>query len=206
MPQHELLACAQCGCFAFSCFEDFAIRVNSWSSDGRTLAATQTDPVTLSDIWLFTLDGNVPRLWLQTAIVETVPAISPDGQWIAYVSNESGQFEVYVGPFSGNGKWQISTDGGREPLWSRDGTELFYRSGNKMYAARVSAGETFQHETPTELLEGPYYRSTTGPHAYDVSDDGRFLMVKPEPESPPIQLDIILNWFEELERLVPTEK
>ena len=178
----------------------------SWSSDGRTLVAVQIDPETLSDIWLLTLDGNMPRPWLQTAAVEAQSVMSPNGQWIAYLSNESGQFEVYVGPFSGTGKWQISTDGGQEPLWSRDGTELFYWSGNKMYVARVSAGDTFQHETPVDLLEGTYYRSSTGHQAYDVSDDGRFLMVKPEPESPPIRLDIVLNWFNELERLVPTEK
>jgi hypothetical protein len=141
----------------------------------------------------------------QTAAVEIEPVISPNGQWIAYSSNESGQHEVYVGPVSGTGKWQISTDGGREPLWSRDGTELFYWSGNKMYVAKVSAGNAFQHETPTELLEGVYSRATTRHQTYDVSDDGRFLMVKPEPVSPPRQLDIVLNWFEELERLVPTE-
>ena len=73
-----------------------------------------------------------------------------------------------------------------------------------MYVARVSAGDAFQHQTPTELIEGAYYRTTTGVAAYDVSDDGRFLMVKPEPSSPPRQLDVVLNWHEELERLAPT--
>ena len=178
----------------------------SWSSDGRMLVVSGIDPDTLSDIWLFTLDDNTPRPWLQTAAVEIEPVISPNGQWIAYSSNESGQHEVYVGPVSGTGKWQISTDDGTEPLWSHDGTELFYWSGNKMYVAKVSAGDAFQHETPTELLEGVYSRTTTRHQTYDVSDDGRFLMVKQEPASPPIQLDIVLNWLEELERLAPTEK
>jgi Tol biopolymer transport system component len=177
----------------------------SWSSDGQTLAVAGIGPETLSDIWLLTLDGATPRPWLQTAAAEIEPAISPNAQWIAYASNETGQYEVYVRPLSGAGKWQISTAGGREPVWARDGKELFYWSGNQMYVARVSAGGTFQHQTPTELIEGAYYRTTTGHAAYDVSDDGRFLMVKPEPLSSPKQLNVVLNWSEELERLVPTD-
>jgi len=166
---------------------------------------SRIDPETLGDIWLLTLDGNTPRPWLQTVAVEIEPAISPDGRWIAYVSNESGQPEVYVGPVSGTGKWQVSTEGAAEPLWSRDGTELFYWSGNKLFVARVSVGDTFQHGTPTELLEGAYFRTATGHQAYDVADDGRFLMVKPQPISARRQLELALNWFEELERLVPTD-
>ena len=91
-----------------------------------------------------------------------------------------------------------------QDMWSRDGTELFYWSGDQLYVAGITVGDAFQHGTPTELFEGTYVRTTTGHAAYDVSDDGRFLMVKPEPSSPPRQLDVVLNWFEELEKLVPT--
>jgi len=120
------------------------------------------------------------------------------------VSNESGRKEIYVQPYPGpGGKWQISTDGGTEPLWSRSGREVFYRSGNKMLAVETTTHPGFSAGKPRVLFEGQYLMAVTGP-AYDASADGqRFLMVK-EPLSP-TQINVVLNWSEELKRLVPTK-
>ena len=127
---------------------------------------------------------------------------SPDGRWLAYVSNESGRFEVYVQAYPGpGGKWPISIEGGNEPLWSRDGRELFYREGNRMMAVAVRTVPTFTTEKPRLLFEGSYVLRPNVAN-YDVSLDGqRFLMIKEEGQAP---INVILNWFEELERLVPT--
>ena len=136
---------------------------------------------------------------------------SPDGRWLAYVSNESGRPEVYVQPYPGpGGKWQISIDGGTEPVWSRNGRELFYRSGNKMMAVETTTQPSFSAGKPRMLFEGPYFTTVfpTMTAAYDVSADGqRFLMVKEtEQATSPTQINVVLNWFEELKRRVPTNR
>ncbi len=155
-------------------------------------------------------DERDPWAFLSTPFDEIQAMFSPDGQWIAYVSNETGRYEVYVRPFPGpGGKWQISTVGGNEPRWEPNGRELFYRDGDKMMAVEISMEPEFTASAPHLLFEGPYTRSGTRPGAprYDITPDGqRFLMIKPsEQESSPVQLNIVLNWFEELKRLVPTE-
>jgi eukaryotic-like serine/threonine-protein kinase len=145
---------------------------------------------------------------------ELTADVSPDGQWIAYDSDESGQFEVYVRSYPdpyGGGRWQISDGGGRQPLWSYDGTELYYRDYyGAMMAASVTLDPTFTPGPVVTLFEN---RGYTGAGAqgsgrtYDLAPDGsRFLMIK-MPESlddePPASLVVVLNWFEELNRLVP---
>ena len=174
----------------------------SWAPDGQTLVFRQVDPSSGHDIWLFTLAGNTSRPWLETAAMESFPALSPNGQWVAYVSDESGPREVYVRPLSGNGQWLVSTDGGVEPVWSRDSRELFYWKGDQLYAVRIGSGETFQHGTPMLLFERAHRAGTFSP-GYDVDPAGqRFLIV--ERQSAVSQLDLIMNWFDELQRLVPT--
>jgi serine/threonine-protein kinase len=139
-----------------------------------------------------------------------VPRFSPDGRWLAYVSNESGRYEIYVQPYPGpGGKWQISTEGGTEPAWNYNGRELFYRCGNKMMAADIATQPSFAAGKPRMLFEGPYERSPATSPNYDVSPDGqRFLMLKSAEtgESAPTQINVVLNWFEELKRRVPAEK
>src|SRR4029077_12600233 len=99
----------------------------AWSPDGQTLAYQESAPVTGFDIWMFRLSDRRAQPFLQTRFNEISPRFSPDGSWLAYASDESGRYEIYVQPFPGpGGKWQISTEGGREPVWARDG-ELFYR-------------------------------------------------------------------------------
>ena len=148
------------------------------------------------------------RPFLRTQFDETAPRFSPDGHWLAYISDESGRDEVYVQPYPGpGGKWQISTEGGTEPVWSPNGRELFYRSGGKMMAADIAAQPGFTVGKPRMLFEGPYQTAWTDLPNYDVSPDGqRFLMLKPieSADAAPTQINVVLNWFEELKRRVPT--
>src|SRR6185436_12404072 len=98
-----------------------------------------------------------PQSFLRTRFTEVGGKFSPDGRWIAYISDESGQYEGYVRPYPGpGGKWQVSTQGGGEMIWSRDGKELFYRNGNKWMVAAVNLEPEFKPETPRVLFEGPY--------------------------------------------------
>jgi Tol biopolymer transport system component len=181
----------------------------SWSPDGRVLAYAQNHPQTGWDIWLLYMeDERREEPFLQTEFDEFRPMISPDGRWLAYVSRESGRLEVYVQPFpTGGRKWLISTGGGDEPLWAPNGRELFYRDGERLMVVAVDTHPVFGTERPRQLFETPpVVPMSYGSPDYDITSDGqRFLMLRPEPQSPPTQVYVVLNWFEELKRLVPTE-
>jgi eukaryotic-like serine/threonine-protein kinase len=154
------------------------------------------------------LSDRKAQPFLATRFNEGGASFSPDGRWLAYVSNESGRPEIYVQPYPGpGGKWQISTEGGTEPLWNRNGRELFYRSGKKMMAVQITTQPAFAASKPTMLFERDYAASeflATG-IAYDVSPDGqRFLMVKESDQAAAAtQINVVLNWFQELKRLAP---
>jgi eukaryotic-like serine/threonine-protein kinase len=138
--------------------------------------------------------------------------VSPDGRWVAYDSDESGQFEIYVRPIPDayrGGRWQISSGGGRQPVWSRDGRELFYRDfTGAVLALPVTSAPTFAPGRSVRLFDGSAYVGG-GAHGsgrtYDVSPDAsRFLMIKiGSADRAPAPLVVVLNWFEELRRLVP---
>ncbi len=133
-------------------------------------------------------------------------AISPTGRFIAYESDESGQLEVYVRPFPNveEGKWQISSDGGIEPVWAPQGQELFYRNSQALNVVGIKTEPTFTAGRPAVLFTGDYYQSIGYNRQYDVTPDGqRFLMIKQE-QTRVSQIQVVLNWFEELKRLVPT--
>jgi serine/threonine-protein kinase len=177
----------------------------SWSPNGQVLAYSEQNPTTGWDIWVLKLEGDrKPRLFLQTPANEDAAIFSPDGHWLAYQSDETGRNEVYVRPFPDPGrKWQISTEGGTEPLWARNGRELFYRNGDRMMAAAVETKPTFAAAKPKLLFEGNYAAGADGfVRRYDVSPDSqRFLMVKEAAqEQSASQINIVLNWFEELKR------
>jgi serine/threonine-protein kinase len=156
------------------------------------------------------LSDRKAQPFLQTSFNESAPRFSPDGHWLAYISNESGRYEVYVQPYPGpGGKWQISTDGGTEPVWNPKGRELFYRSDSKMMAVDIATQPGFAVGKPRMLFEGGYVPTPYTFPNYDVSSDGqRFLMLKPVEagDAAPTQIIVVLNWFEELKRRVPTEK
>ena len=194
----------------------------SWSADNRFLSFLTSTPETRQDIWVLPLDGDPrqagaegrkPSPWLATRSNETAPMFSPDGRWLAYVSNESGRYEVYVRPYPGPGeKWQISSEGGRQPAWAHSGRELFYRIGDKMMVVDVTTGPSFSAGKPRILFEGSYTHAA-GPAEvlfsnYDISpDDQRLLMVQESDAAmAATQINVVLNWFEELKQKVPTGK
>ncbi len=153
----------------------------SWSTDGQAIAFSENGLATGRDIWVLPLLGErKPRPFLRTPFSETGPQFSLDGRWLAYVSDESGRNEIYVQPFPGpGGKWQISTEGGTEPVWARNG-ELFYWNGNQMMAVETKTQPTFSAGTPRLLFEGLYQRNLApGVAQYAVAADAqRFVMVK----------------------------
>ena len=179
----------------------------SWSADGNWLAYTRQIPVTNIDIWVLPMKGDrKSRPFLSSPFAKSMPAFSPDGRYLAYMSLESGQEEIYVQPFPGPGsKWQISTDGGDSPRWAPNGREIFYRNGNRMMAAKTETQPAFSFHAPRLLFEGNYLAASAA--SYDVSPDGRFLMIQTvEPEQPATQIHFVSNWFDELKRKVPSGK
>jgi eukaryotic-like serine/threonine-protein kinase len=181
----------------------------SFSADGQWLAYYDSDPATGFDVLALPVAGDrKPRPVVRTPFTEQFPRLSPDGHWLAFVTNESGRNEVMVQSFPEAGaRTQISTSGGIEPVWSRDGRELFYLDGNAMRAVEVRTSPTFSAGAPQLLYEGRYVQSPNGVASYDVSADGqRFLRVQPlHPDPPTHEIQVTMNWFEELKRLVPTK-
>jgi serine/threonine-protein kinase len=170
-----------------------------------------------NDIGMVSIGGTPagPPL-IASSANEYNPVVSPDGRWLAFQSNESGRFEIYVRPFPdvGTGRWQISTNEGTRPEWSSDGKELFYfredsGAGAEVVAVPIEAGESFRAGTPKALFSGAYLAGQALRGTYDVSQDAqRFLMIKRvagEREGAVQTIVIVENWIEELKRLVPTE-
>ena len=184
--------------------------------DGRTLVFHEQAAKTRYDIMSSELEGERrAEPLLRTNFDERNPRISPNGLWIAYDSDASGRYEIYVRPFPDvqRGQWQVSAAGGEEPVWSRDGGELFYRAPNgALMGVSILRGSTWSAGKPAEVVKERYYAGDSGGvgpllnPTYDVARDGRFLMIKEQgaqatTASPSII--VVLNWFEELKRLVP---
>jgi serine/threonine-protein kinase len=182
--------------------------LSSWSPDGSLLAFSKTGDA-LSDTWLLSVDGDrTLRPFLQTPADERGPVFSSDGRWIAYVSNESGRYEVYVRSFAGaGGKSQVSTEGGIQPVWAPSGREIFYRNGNKMMAVAVESGPPLRLSRARLLFEGrflgassAYSYNVLGRATYDVAPDGEHFVMLQENES--ARIYVVLNWAEELKAKV----
>jgi serine/threonine-protein kinase len=169
------------------------------------------------DILALSMDGSgrVEPV-LQSAANDLNSEVSPDGRWIVYDSDETGQFEVYVRPYPqtySGGRWQISSEGGRQPMWSHDGREIYHRDfEGGLWATPVQTSPGFAPGAATRLFSNPSYKGRgklMSARSYDLSADGkRFLMIKvqpqaAEPETP--ELIVVLNWFEELKRAVPVD-
>jgi serine/threonine-protein kinase len=185
------------------------------SPEGTRVVFTERFPTTGQDVMALSLDGTHHVLPLvQTPVEENNGIVSPDGRWLAYEANDSGAFEVYVRPFPAvnSGRWQVSTTGGTQPLWSHNGRELFYFAPNgALMRVSVVAGPAWTASAPTKVLEGPYVVSTAGNsfRNYDITADGqRFLLIKASAgnaRNPPPQIVVIEHFDEELKRLVPTK-
>jgi len=175
-----------------------------WSRDGKWLVfTTRSEAPGAGDILAIRPGTDTaPTPLVATPFTEISPVLSPDGRWLAYLSNESGKDEIYVVPFPNTsaGKWAISTGGGTEPLWSHRGTELFYRdaSGN-LVAVEVNTDPTFSVGRSTALFPAAGYTARRFTPQYAVApDDRRFLMVRPLETTSPDNIIVVENWFEEL--------
>ncbi len=161
--------------------------------------------------------GNIVQLRLEqgsqisgmvsTPFHEYGAALSPDGRWLAYQSNESGRPEIYVRDLSeSGGRWQISTAGGEEPRWSPDARELYFRNNDLFMSVAIQARPAFQAATPKNLFGGIYNLRSNTSVSYDVNPKGdRFLMIRPAGDiTAQAQVRVVLNWFDELRRLAST--
>lgn len=172
-----------------------------WSPDGRHVVYELSSTESSADLYSMDASGGGKRPFATTPFDETTPAFSPDGKWVAYTSNESGRPEVYVKPFEGDGaKVQISTDGGVGPLWSRDGRELFFVTGDRFMVVDVTPGTELRFSQPRIQFKGRYVWER--PANYDVSPDGkRFVMVQPTSgEGVTEVVRVTTNWSRELEK------
>jgi Tol biopolymer transport system component len=198
----------------------------SWRPDGKVLAFTQLNPITSSDIMMLPIEGNEksgwktgePKPFLDGPFNENDPAFSPDGRWLAYSSDESGNSEVYVRPFPGpGGKWQVSNGGGLLPRWSRRSKEFFYRTTDSkiMFATYTASGDSFHSDKP-QLWSSGQFTSRGGSSNFDVHPDGkRFVVLKDSAvlkdsvagEAKTVnKVNIILNFFDEIRHKVPPGK
>jgi serine/threonine-protein kinase len=178
----------------------------SWSPDGAVLAFVEHHPTNGRDIWMLRYPGDrTPYPFVASPFDESAPSFSPDGRWVAYVSNESGRSEVYVRGFTdGSRAWQVSSEGGAEPVWSRDGRDLFYRVGNRLMAASVVGGVGSRTAPPRVIFTGTFESGTFDRANYDVTPSGpRFVMVAPsDAASSERELHIMLNWADGVPSLV----
>ena len=180
---------------------------SGWSPDGRILAFYEINNETARDVWTAVLSGGSTAQFARTRSNERVATFSPDGNWLAYVSDESGRDEVYVKRYPGPGAREvISSNGGTEPIWSPSGREIFYRKGNEMLAVTVETEPRFIAGAPRVLFDEPFVLApaAVGRPNYDASPDGQsFVMIRNE--SDPRHVHVVLNWLDELRRLDPTE-
>jgi serine/threonine protein kinase len=182
---------------------DINIRPSDWSSDGKFIAFFSLgNPMTRTDIWVLPLVGDgKPYPFLQTEFNEGNPRFSPEGRWLAYSSDESGQTEVYVRPFPGPGpKWQVSTGGGRLPRWRKDGKEILYLDPeNKLMAATVSvSGARFEVSNVQQLFQTSL--ASFG-NNYDVTADGqRFIIISTPEGHETASLNVVVNWDAEMKK------
>jgi serine/threonine-protein kinase len=193
----------------------------SWHPSGRFLAFYEIRPQTDADLLILPVEGDeasgwkpgMPTVFLGGPFIELQPRFSPDGRWLAYESNESGRFEIYVRPFPGpGGKWPISTGGGMNAVWSRARHELLYLApdGRIMVVPYTAAGDAFQAEKPRVWSETPVQlrRLFDGASTFDLHPDGERVAMAPVTEATvgPTHVTLMFNFFDELRRLAPLGK
>jgi serine/threonine-protein kinase len=178
---------------------------NSWSPDGKTLVFTQPGPDNLTHLWSVTVPGGKSARLHESDAAELNGEVSPDGHWLAYESSESGNNEIYLQPFPGSGaKARISTHGGSVPRWSHNGKEIFfwnYNNDRQLFVVDLQPGTVFRAGLPQALFKA---RAGT---TWDVAADGkRFLVETPASAGNGRRMEVVVNWFDELNRRVPVKK
>jgi len=186
---------------------DLAAQFPGSVSRGGVLAYTRASAAGASDIWTLSLEGDrKPQPFVASPAYEFGPEFSPDGKWVAYVSNESGDRDIYVVPYPGPGaKRRVTKGGGVSAAWSRDGRELFYQTREGLMVVDVRTDPALAFGTPRLLLRGNFIIDSRedGPRAYDVSPDGKkFLMLVSQPATTPAPaINVVLDWITELRKI-----
>jgi hypothetical protein len=192
------------------------------SPNGTGILGSEISPQTAGDVVWFPAKGlpnvSAPEAadsrspvepLVNSPAIDYVPEVSPNGRYVAYQSNASGQHEIYVRPFPDidGGLWRVSADGGMKPAWARSGRELFYIDSSLVLTVVPvqTSGATFEFENPARLFETSVDRGYWG-RDYDVAVDGRLLMVKPRHTGRPTSMVVVLNFSEELKEKLPTER
>ncbi len=178
--------------------------LGGWTADARLLL-TEATTATGRDLQIVRVGESAgEQAWLATRFNEAHPRLSPDGRWLAYTSDESGRPEVYVQAFpEGGDKLAISNGGGREPVWAPDGHALYYRTGDRMLEVGIDTEPALRAGAPHLIFEGAYEGVVWGEPDYDVSPDGqRFLMIKSTGPPPRAEMEVIVNWFDDVARAV----
>jgi len=182
---------------------DTHFHLQSWSPDGKLIAFERLGSSGRWEIWMLPMEGeHKPYPYLQGQFQEVHPAFSPDGKWLAYMSSESGRPEVYVQRFPGPGeKVQVSTDGGDSPTWSRDGRHVIYETLDTLWAVDIASSPNFRVGKSQMLYHGQIWNEAAGPN-YALTPDGkRLVVVERGKDSAQNDLNVVLNWNEELLRL-----
>lgn len=176
-----------------------------WPAGGTSFAFREgfTDGATMRDIFSLEPGDTTARAVVATAADESNPAVSPDGRWLAYRSDASGPYDVYVTPFpEGSARIQLSTGGGGSPVWARDGRELYFRDATGMIVATAMAtGTAIPVGASTVLFDASRYYFDNNARSFDVSRDGRFLFIKPPARA---TMSVVLEWWTEVEPTLTT--
>jgi Tol biopolymer transport system component len=175
---------------------DEAVRVTDWTPDGQAVVITRTNPTTREDIWLVPIRGGEPRPLVATPFADTQGVMSPDGRWIAYSSDESGAFEVYVEAVMDRSpepavRVRATSGGGSDPRWRRDGRELFFRRGSEIHVATLALGRGQNELASTSML----IDTARDLRSFDVSPDGRrFLLNLDRAGHSPAPASLVWGW------------
>jgi serine/threonine-protein kinase len=187
---------------------------NGFTPDGSRLVLRMTTSGSEDDLFTVPIAGpgeaRKATPLISTARTDRNAVVAPDGRWIAYESNDSGAFQVFVQPFPDvrGGRWQISTTGGLKPAWSRDGRELFYVANDQLMVTRIDTSQGFKPGTPEALFSTKAYYLRTNGRNYDVAPDGRrFLMIKDQVVAgqAALGMTVVLNWFDEVKARTPVK-
>jgi serine/threonine-protein kinase len=182
---------------------------SAWTPDGRLIFEQGVTGAGGGDIGVLSVSGERKREWLlATEFEEGRAALSPDGHWLAYQSDESGRHEVYVRPFPNveGGKWAISTGGGEDPRWSRDGRALFFIGGQTLMSADVATMPTFSSRPPQKVIDLNGYSRFGVPFPFDVSPDGQRFLINKGFVRGSLEIVVVQNWVEELKQRTTAQR